>query len=218
MKQKTTNTKTRRKAAGNTATRPYLRADERRASIIEAAQKVFSKTTLQGARIRDLASAAGVNQATLYEHFASKEELFMAAVVEPLLDTMRNDEETAANLLRAESGEAFLEIATRSALHTIESMVNIYPLLVSALFSDYSQGAKLYREHIVPLTEKRAQTLSEALPDDLDARTISLFALGMFIVIAMDRHFTGDRRDLAEIADQMTRFSAFGFAKESLRD
>jgi len=69
--------------------RSYLRAPERRAQIIAAAQQVFAQSNLKGARTRDIAKAAKVTQATLFEHFASKEELFEEAVVKPLLDTMR---------------------------------------------------------------------------------------------------------------------------------
>ena len=69
--------------------RAYLKADERRRLIIAAAQQVFARSNLQGARTRDIAKAAAVNQATIFEHFASKEELFQEAVVAPLIDAMR---------------------------------------------------------------------------------------------------------------------------------
>ena len=61
-----------------------LTADERRQQIVSSARKVFVAQGLGGARTRDIAAEAGVNEALLYRHFASKEELFEAAVVEPL--------------------------------------------------------------------------------------------------------------------------------------
>ena len=52
--------------------RAYLPAAQRRKLIIAAAQEVFARTNLQGARTRDIARAAEVNQATIFEHFESK--------------------------------------------------------------------------------------------------------------------------------------------------
>ena len=73
----------------NRAAAAYLPAAERRKSIIAAAQEVFARSNLQGARTRDIAKTADVNQATIFEHFESKEALFQAAVVKPLIDAMR---------------------------------------------------------------------------------------------------------------------------------
>jgi hypothetical protein len=64
------------KAKAKTGTEPakrraYLPAAERRKSIIAAAQEVFARSNLKGARTRDIARAAAVNQATIFEHFES---------------------------------------------------------------------------------------------------------------------------------------------------
>ena len=75
--------------------RAYMRADDRRRLILAAAQQVFARSNLQGARTRDIAKAADVTEATLFQHFPSKEALFQAAVIEPLLETMRGSEERA---------------------------------------------------------------------------------------------------------------------------
>src|SRR6201995_2475929 len=83
--------------------RTYLPASERRQRIISAAQKVFAQTSLQGARTRQLAKAAEINQATLFEHFDSKEDLFLAAVVQPLLEAMQGMRERAAAYSKASS-------------------------------------------------------------------------------------------------------------------
>ena len=82
-KQPTAAAPTRRKQT-TPATRHYLPADERRQRILDSSREVFARNGLQGARTRDLAQAAGINQATLFAHFASKEDLFAAAVLQPL--------------------------------------------------------------------------------------------------------------------------------------
>src|ERR1700712_3907770 len=70
--------------------RVYRPAAERREEIITAAQAAFVRSTFAGARTRDIAEAAGVNQATLFKLFPTKERLFEEAVLNPLIELLRN--------------------------------------------------------------------------------------------------------------------------------
>lgn len=53
-----------------------LKAEERKQQIIENAARVFAARGLEGARTRDIAKACGINEAILYRHFQSKQDLF----------------------------------------------------------------------------------------------------------------------------------------------
>jgi len=55
-----------------------LRADDRRSQILAAALDVFAELGFHGARTRDLAERAGVSEALLFRHFATKEDLIRA--------------------------------------------------------------------------------------------------------------------------------------------
>lgn len=60
-------------------------AVERRKGILLAAARVFERTgDLGSATTKMIAEEAGVNESILYRHFASKDEIFYGAVVEPL--------------------------------------------------------------------------------------------------------------------------------------
>ncbi|MBA2682504.1 MAG: TetR/AcrR family transcriptional regulator [Ktedonobacteraceae bacterium] len=54
-----------------------LSADERRASILEQAKVVFAQLGYQQAGTREIAAACGISEATLYQHFRSKKQLFL---------------------------------------------------------------------------------------------------------------------------------------------
>ncbi len=54
-----------------------LPAEERRRNILDNARKVFARHGFKGARTREIAEACGINEAVLYKHFESKEQLFM---------------------------------------------------------------------------------------------------------------------------------------------
>jgi AcrR family transcriptional regulator len=71
--------------------RPRRRApaEERRAQILEAALRCFATRGYHTATMDDLARAAGLSKGSLYWHFSSKEEVFLALFdqwVEPIFE------------------------------------------------------------------------------------------------------------------------------------
>ena len=189
-------------------------AAERRKSIIAAAQQIFAQSNLQGARTRDIAKAASVNQATIFEHFASKEELFQEAVVAPLIDAMRGMHERMEIYETAGTPDEIAALALPSARRHLQDMVEIFPLFTAAMFSDPELGRQLYRDHIAPLLRQRGQVLDGITRDGLDLDFVGLANFGMLFAVAMDRHFCGGEADLADLARQFTRMSTGGFARE----
>jgi AcrR family transcriptional regulator len=57
-----------------------LPAAERRLELVETAVRVFSEGSYRGTTTSEIARAAGVSEPTLYRHFASKRELYFAAL------------------------------------------------------------------------------------------------------------------------------------------
>jgi AcrR family transcriptional regulator len=57
-------------------TRRRLTAEERRTTILDAALSAFSQKGYHATSLDDVAREAGVSKALIYEHFASKQELY----------------------------------------------------------------------------------------------------------------------------------------------
>jgi len=53
---------------------------ERRQAIIEAAKELFSQRGFRGTTTRELAAAIGVSEPVLYQHFATKRDLYTAII------------------------------------------------------------------------------------------------------------------------------------------
>jgi AcrR family transcriptional regulator len=198
--------------------RTYLPASERRQLILAAAQEVFARSNLKGARTRDIAKAADVNQATLFEHFESKEALFHEAVIVPLLEAMDGMKERARAYEAAGSPAEIASMAQESARRNLEMMDKVFPLLMAALFSDPDIGRALYRDHVAPLLTDRSEAISGIVRSPLDPGVVELAMFGGLLAIAMNRHFTGDNSDLGGIAAQFTDFATRGFAKSAAAD
>jgi len=215
--------KSQAKAGKPARRRTYMPAAERRKQIIAAAQEVFARSNLKGARTRDIAKAAEVNQATIFEHFESKEALFHEAVVQPLIDAMRGMHERVQLYKEAETPDELADLAFHSASRHVEDMVEVFPLLAAALFSDPELGRELYREHIVPLIRERGEILESLAREGMDLEFIGLANFGMLFAVALDHHFGdghfGDgKADLSHLAKQFGRMSTGGFARDKERE
>lgn len=98
-----------------------VRTDERREAIVEAATEVFREKGYERASMAAIAARVGGSKATLYSYFKSKEELFVAAMIEAveeqgqvlveMLDPTAPDMEHV--LLHF--GEAYIEFMSRPA-------------------------------------------------------------------------------------------------------
>jgi TetR/AcrR family transcriptional regulator len=88
---------------------PTDRSSDTRARILEAALREFSALGMAGARMDQIAAAAGVNKALLYYHFESKENLYIAAV--EMISAKIRDRSMAVLLRDASPGERLLRAA-----------------------------------------------------------------------------------------------------------
>jgi AcrR family transcriptional regulator len=57
-----------------------MAADERRLQIVQVAMRLFSEHGFRGTTTKEIAQAAGVSEAIIFRHFATKEELYTAII------------------------------------------------------------------------------------------------------------------------------------------
>lgn len=61
---------------------PRLTASDRRQQILEAASGLFARKGYEGATTREIAEEAGINEALLFRHFPTKENLYWTLIEE----------------------------------------------------------------------------------------------------------------------------------------
>src|SRR3954447_2239845 len=113
--------------------RKRLTAAVRRQMILDAARDVFVESGLNGARLRDIADRVGITEAYLYRHFASKTDLYEAAVHAPVLEATGAFARRVEELAAAEPMTG-LELVRRINELMLEFMVDAVPYLGVALF------------------------------------------------------------------------------------
>ena len=109
--------------------RPRTRSLDTRAAILAAAEEVFAKAGLDGARIDAIAAAAGVNKALLYYYFKSKDGLYEAVID----DQFREFNRQALAVLEApEPGRRSSSSATSACTSTSSAPAAATPRSISS--------------------------------------------------------------------------------------
>src|SRR4051812_10415881 len=75
-------------------------SEQRRCAILQAARAVFARQGYANTVVDDIAAQAGIAKGTLYLYFPSKEQIYLAAVLE---DARKLDADSRAAMSAAES-------------------------------------------------------------------------------------------------------------------
>jgi TetR/AcrR family transcriptional regulator len=132
--------------------RPKRRADTH-AAILKAAEQIFAKSGLEGARTDEIAREAGVNKALLYYYFKSKDGLYHA-----VLEMHLHDFCAQAFSIFSSGKPVQDQILSYMTMHfDFISSRPYYPFLVQRLMTTAPQSVKrILREYSVPLYRKLA--------------------------------------------------------------
>ena len=84
-----------------------MTSEERRASIVEAACRLFAEKGFRGVTTRELAASIGVTEPVLYEHFRTKRELYSAIIEDKASEGMQALEKTRARFADSADDYAF---------------------------------------------------------------------------------------------------------------
>ncbi len=170
--------------------------------ILESAALVFRQKGYHGASMADIADAVQLQKASLYHHFASKQEILVALLdraLEMVID--RVGAVTRQDLPPEEK----LRLATRTYLHTLSEQGD----LVFVLLLEYrSLDEDLYQHHI-PNRDKFEQLWRDLLREGVQAgvfacENIPLAARGLLGTInwTITWYRPGGSLTIEQIADQ----------------
>ena len=109
-----------------------LTGEERRRVIVEAAVALFSQKGFRGTTTKEIAETAGCSEATIFKHFATKNELYSA-----ILEAKSRIEETLAKAAQAAASKddigVFRAVGLESLIRTEQDPSLMRLLLFSAL-------------------------------------------------------------------------------------
>jgi AcrR family transcriptional regulator len=181
-----------------------LPAAERRLHLIETAIRLFSEGSYRGTTTAEIARAAGVSEPILYRHFASKRDLYLAA-----LDHVWQQARTAWEVCLTSAGDLSSGLAEMGRDHYAvrESKIKLSELWVQAL-SEAGEDAELrkhLRRHMREVHEyiadviRRGQAEGVLHPDRDPEAEAWIFMAGGFLGMVGRRVGLVDDGDVARI-------------------
>ena len=151
------------------------RADAKEASIVDAAQRIFLARGYEGASMDAIALEANVSKRTVYNRFASKEDLFAATIEETCRRILPvNVEDIEASLAPRDFVESMARVFVRGilspeaiALRRIATFEVIRAPTIGAAYLEH--GPEFMVGMYAPILARNAERLGVDIGDAVDA-------------------------------------------------
>ena len=189
-----------------------MAAEDRRQQIIDVAVQLFSQKGFRGTTTKEIAQAAGVNEAIIFRHFATKQDLYTA-----IMDRKASSAEVQAlqqTLKEAMNSKDDRHVFAALAYHMLEFHEHDETAMRLLLFSaleKHELAEMIYRNHISRTHTQLAEYVKRRIADGAFRRVNPMLAvrgfMGMVIQQVMHRKFfafdapdvlTQNNRQLAE--------------------
>jgi AcrR family transcriptional regulator len=195
---------------------------ERRQQILGVAMRLFSQHGFRGTTTKEIAQAAGVSEAMVFRHFATKQELYSAILDFKACSGSLGDprEFLAEHLRRKDDRAVFTELA-RALMHHHESDQEFLRLLTHAALEEHELAAMFWERTIRQMYDFLGGYVRERQRDgalrEVEPAIIVRSFLGMIIHHSLSNTLWDKRRTLLDItneraADEFTEILLRGVA------
>src|SRR5512140_1984687 len=167
-------------------TQVRIPAEDRRRQILERATELFARQGYQGTTTRQIAQRARVNEAIIFRHFPTKEDLYWA-VLEHHCSTRDGMGELDARLRSGAGDEEILSWIARQILGRDTVLLRL--LMFSAL-EHHKLSARFFKAHVAQYHDRLAEYIRQGIASkrfrsDVDPLVAARSFLGM-----VSNHFT----------------------------
>jgi AcrR family transcriptional regulator len=156
-----------------------LKGAERRRVIIEAALTLFARNGFRGTTTKEIAQAAGCSEATLFKHFATKDELYSA-----ILETKTRIEETLAQVRQAAACKDDAGVFRAVGLQGVAQMeqdASVMRLLLFSALEGHALAQSFFESKVPRLHEFLSGYIEERIADGVFRPVNSLVAARGFV-------------------------------------
>ncbi len=179
----------------------------RKEQVIRAAIRFFGQDGYNGARLADIAKAAGVTEPGLLHHFPSKTHLLM----EVLAERDRIDHERFSPAAGGGTGDL---LASLQALveynQTVPGLVQLFTVLVAESIDSQHPGHEFFMRRYQSLRQKSLEAVRQAqrqglMRDDLPAEDLVVLVYALMDGLQIQWLFEPEAVDLARLFKQFTK-------------
>ncbi len=132
-----------------------MSAGERQSQLLEVALNAFSRRGFKGTTTKEIAAAAGVAEAVIFQHFPSKEALY-SAVLELHLETTDEPQwiEQVTELMDRNDDEGVFRSFILRILESYRQDPLIHRVILFAALEGHEQGLARMQQQFAPILER----------------------------------------------------------------
>jgi TetR/AcrR family transcriptional regulator len=136
-------------------TQHRMSATDRQRQLLEVALNVFSRRGFKGATTKEIAAAAGVAEAVIFQHFPSKEALY-SAVLDLHLDAGDEQKwiEEISDCMERDDDEGVFRSFVHHLLHSYRCNTLIQRVILFAALEGHEQGLARMHQQFAPVFER----------------------------------------------------------------
>ena len=188
---------------------PGLRmaGDERRLQILQVAEGLFSHEGFRGTTTKKIAQAAGVSEAMVFRHFATKQELYAAILDHKACSGDAIDPEImVADALKRKDDRAVFEGLAFGALEHHESDPEFQRLLLHSALEGHELAQMFFEKFVRRVYEFLGAYIRERQDDGamikIDPAIVVRAFIGMIIHHSLNNNLWDPKRRLLNLANE----------------
>jgi AcrR family transcriptional regulator len=139
--------------------RQRVPGEERRRLIIESAAQLFSRRGFSGTTTREIARAVGISEATVFKHFATKEDLY-TAIIEAKAQT-QEILETVSPVAEGKDDAAFLRTLAHEMITRTTKDSTLMRLLFFSALEGHTLADLFFRRRVQALDDFLARYIAD---------------------------------------------------------
>jgi AcrR family transcriptional regulator len=184
-----------------------MTAEDRKLQILRVAVSLFAKQGFRGTTTKEIAQAAGVSEAMVFRHFATKEELYAAILDHKACsgDSM-NPEAMVAEALLEKDDQAVFERLAFGALEHHECDPEFQRLLLHAALEQHELAHIFFEKFVRRVYELLGGYVAERQRDgamvEIDPAIVVRAFIGMIIHHSLNNNLWDPQRRLLKISNE----------------
>lgn len=184
-----------------------MAGEDRRMQLLEVAVRLFSQRGFSGTTTREIAVAAGVSEAMVFRHFATKDELYSAILDhKACVGSAIDPREVVGEAVQNKDDRAVFEGLAFHALERHECDPEFHRLLLHAALEGHELAAMFWERNVRPVYEFLGAYLRQRQDDgamlEIEPFVVVRAFVGMVIHHSLNNTLWDQQRSLLNISNE----------------
>ena len=184
-----------------------MAGEERRQQILRVAVRLFSQRGFRGTTTKEIAQGAGISEAMVFRHFATKEELYAAILdYKACAGGLGDPCELVADAVRRKDDRAVFETLARTALQHHEQDTEFMRLLLHAALEGHQLAQMFWDTFVRRIYEFLSDYIKERQRDgafrNIEPKVVVRALVGMIMHHSLNNNLWDPQRRLLNITDE----------------